>query len=168
MKILNDESLMTQNSLSGKYLTFQLSEEEYGLEILKVREIIGMMTITPLPKMPEFVKGVINLRGKVIPVVDLSLCFGLPEIVQTEKTCIIVIEIDPDNGGMQIGLQVDAVSEVLNVYDDDVEEAPKFSSHIDIGYILGMAKSQDKVRTLLDINKVLASDNIKMVARQVA
>ena len=163
-----DESQAALTNVSGKYLTFQLSEVEYGLEIHKVREIIGMMKITPLPKLPHYVKGVLNLRGKVIPVIDLRLCFGLSGIEQTERTCIIVIEIQADDDKMQIGLVVDAVSEVLNVNSEDVEEAPKINMSVNTEYILGMAKTQGKVRTLLDINKVLATDEIRMAARKVA
>ena len=110
----------------GKYLTFSLAGEEYGIGILKVREIIGMMPITPVPETPQFVKGVINLRGKVIPVIDLRLRFGLTEIDYTERTCIIVVEIQGEAAALPMGIVVDAVSEVLNIRGEDIEDTPAF------------------------------------------
>lgn len=148
---------------SGKYLTFVLVDEEYGLEILKVKEIIGMIDITALPRTPDFVKGVINLRGKVIPVIDLRLRFGLPEAEHTEKTCIIVVEIQDKGANVQIGIIVDSVSEVLNVSGDDIEETPKFGVSLDTEFILGMAKSQNKVKTLLDIDMILTSSEVAKI-----
>lgn len=127
---------------AGKYLTFQLAEEEYGLEILKVKEIIGLMDITQLPRTPDFVKGVINLRGKVIPVIDLRMKFEMTEKDVTDKTCIIVVEISEGNQNVQIGLVVDEVLEVLNVSTDDLEETPKFGVSLNTDFILGMAKKQ--------------------------
>lgn len=146
----------------GKYLTFKLASEEYGLEIMKVREIIGIMDITKLPRTPEYVKGVINLRGKVIPVLDLRLKFGLPEIDYTDKTCIIVVEIGTEDT-FQMGIIVDAVSEVMNVSIDELEPTPRFGVSLDTDYILGMAKGKESVRTLLDIDKVLGSDEIAAI-----
>ena len=145
---------------TGKYLTFQLAGEEYGIEIQKVREIIGIMNITALPRTPQFVKGVINLRGKVIPVVDLRLRFALPETVKTEKTCIIVVEIGGDTMPVQIGVIVDAVSDVLNVLEEDIEETPNFGVKLNTDFILCMAKSNGKIKTLLDIDKVLLTQDI--------
>ena len=145
---------------AGKYLTFNLNGEEYGLEILKVKEIIGLMDITSLPQTPDFVKGVINLRGKVIPVVDLRLRFQLNEAEHTEKTCIIVVEVESENRYSQIGIVVDSVSEVLQVQEDDLQATPSFGVNIDTSYILGMAKSQNRIRTLLDINRVLMTDDM--------
>ena len=110
----------------GKYLTFSLAEEEYGIGILKVKEIIGMMAITTMPQAPSYVKGVINLRGKVIPVVDLRLKFGLEEMEYTDRTCIIVVEIKTNTDNVLIGIVVDAVSEVLNVKAADIEDTPTF------------------------------------------
>lgn len=153
---------------AGKYLTFQLAEEEYGLEILKVKEIIGMMDITQLPRTPDFVKGVINLRGKVIPVIDLRMKFELPEKGITEKTCIIVVEIGEGNQNVQIGLVVDEVSEVLNVAVEELEPTPKFGVSLDTEFILGMAKSNDMVRTLLNIDKVLISEELRNLAEKAA
>jgi purine-binding chemotaxis protein CheW len=144
----------------GKYLTFTLAEEEYGIGILKIKEIIGMMPITPVPQTPEFVKGVINLRGKVIPVVDLRLRFGMEEIGYTERTCIIVVEISGDTGTVQTGIVVDSVSEVMNMKGGDIEDSPSFGSNLDTDYILGMAKMEGGVKILLDIDKVLSAEEI--------
>ncbi len=155
-----EAATLSLDQKAGKYLTFQLAGEEYGLEILKVKEIIGIMNITALPRTPDFVKGVINLRGKVIPVIDLRLRFDFKEAGHTEKTCIVVVEILDDNAYVQIGIVVDAVSEVLNVMVDDLEDTPKFGVRLDTEFILGMAKSSGRVRTLLDIDKVLSTQDI--------
>ncbi len=138
-----------------KYLTFTLANEEYGIHILKVKEIIGIMPITPVPKTPEYVKGVINLRGKVIPITDLRLTFDMDAKEYTDRTCIIVVEITGLATTIQIGIIVDSVSEVLNVNSDDVEKTPSFSTNINTDYILGMAKVNSGVKILLDIDKVL-------------
>jgi len=144
----------------GKYLTFMLAKEEYGIGILKVKEIIGMMPITTVPRTPGFVKGVINLRGKVIPVVDLRLKFGMEEMAYAERTCIIVVEIAGFNGPVLIGIVVDAVSEVLNVKGTDIEEPPSFGTKLDTDYILGMAKMGGGVKILLQIDRVLGTEGI--------
>ncbi len=149
----------------GKYLTFMLAEEEYGISILKIKEIIGMMPITTIPQTPEFVKGVINLRGKVIPVIDLRLRFGMDAIDYTERTCIIVVEIEGSAGTVQIGIVVDAVSEVLNVNAEDVEETPTFGAKLNTDYILGMAKMEGGVKILLDIDRVLNGDEVALLER---
>jgi len=145
----------------GKYLTFTLDEEEYGIGILKIKEIIGMMSITPVPQTPEHVKGVINLRGKVIPVVDLRLRFGMETIDYTERTCIIVVETSVQTGTVQIGIVVDSVSEVLNIKAEEIEETPTFGTKLNTDYILGMAKMEGAVKILLDIDKVLSSQEIE-------
>lgn len=139
----------------GKYLTFSLADEEYGIGIRKVKEIIGMMAITAIPQAPSFMKGVINLRGKVIPVVDLRLKFGLEEGTHSDKTCIIVVEATRGESRLAIGIIVDSVSEVLNIKEDDVESTPDFGASMDTRYILGMAKSGAGVKILLDIDRVL-------------
>jgi purine-binding chemotaxis protein CheW len=139
----------------GKYLTFALAKEEYGIGILKVREIIGMMPITPVPRTPGFVKGVINLRGKVIPVVDLRLKFRMEEVPYTERTCIIVMEIHSPSGPFSIGAVVDSVSEVMNIKGADMEEAPNFGTKLNTDYILGLAKMNGDLKILLDIDKIL-------------
>jgi purine-binding chemotaxis protein CheW len=141
----------------GKYLTFSLAGEEYGIGILKVKEIIGMMPITRIPQVPAFTKGVINLRGKVIPVVDLRLRFGMVEGEYAEKTCIIVVEVARDGAKLPIGIVVDSVSEVLNIRSGEIEDTPDFGSSLDTRYILGLAKLGSGVKILLDIDRVLGS-----------
>jgi purine-binding chemotaxis protein CheW len=146
-------------SREGKYLTFVLCGEEYGIEILKVREIIGIMNITPVPQTPGYMKGVINLRGKVIPVVDLRLKFGFQETDHTKETCIIVVEVK----NKLTGVLVDTVSEVLDVHGGDLEPAPHLGDGINTEIFLGMAKIKNKVKILLDIDKVLGTEEISMV-----
>ena len=136
----------------GKFLTFYLANEEYGLEILKVQEILGMMPIARVPRIPGFIRGVINLRGKVIPIVDLRLKFGMEQIETTPKSCIIVVQ----TGGAQTGIVVDRVSEVLTIADEQIEPAPAFGDDVDTSYILGIGKAGDRVRILLDIDHALA------------
>lgn len=138
-----------------KYLTFKLAHEEYGVEILKVREINGLMDITAVPQMPVYMKGVINLRGKVIPVVDLRLKFGFEEIEHTEQTCIIVVDV-----GKEIGIIVDTVSEVLDIKRKNVEPPPSMGGLVDTSFILGMGKVGDDVKILLDIDKVLTGNEL--------
>ena len=158
-----DQAVKVMAEREGKYLTFTLAEEEYGIGILKIKEIIGMLPITSVPQTPEFVKGVINLRGKVIPVIDLRLRFGIGEIDYTERTCIIVVEIASQAGTVQIGIVVDSVSEVLNVKGDDIADTPTFGTKLNTEYILGMAKMEGGVKILLDINQVLSSDEVGML-----
>ncbi|MEW5723352.1 MAG: chemotaxis protein CheW [Thermodesulfobacteriota bacterium] len=147
----------------GKYLTFELAREHYGLDILRIREIIGMMDITQVPQTPPFVKGLINLRGKVIPVLDLRLKFGLPEIEYTERTAIIVVEIKTDAGAVQMGIVVDTVSEVMNISGADIEDTPNFGGRIRTDYILGMAKVKGRVIILLDIGEILTDEELTLV-----
>jgi purine-binding chemotaxis protein CheW len=148
----------------GKYLTFTLGQEEYGIGILKVREIIGMMEITSVPRTPEHVQGVINLRGKVIPVISLRCKFGIRVEDFTERTCIIVVEILGTTGAVPIGIIVDSVSEVLNISGEDIEPTPALGSALDTQYILGMAKVKGKVKILLDIDRVLSTDEVSALA----
>ena len=149
----------------GKYLTFSLAGEEYGIGILKVKEIIGMMSVTHVPQTPDFVKGVINLRGKVIPVVDLRLRFSLEAEAYTERTCIIVVEVAGTNGSIMMGIVVDAVSEVLNVRGADIENTPTFGVQLNTDYILGMAKVGGGIKILLEIDKVLNSEDLVAIRR---
>ena len=144
----------------GKYLTFQLAEEGYGIGILKVREIIGMLPVTPVPQTPMFLKGVINLRGQVIPVVDLRLKFGLPEEEYTERTSIIVVEVKGLSANIPIGIVVDTVSEVITIQAREIEPPPAFGSTIDTNFILGMAKTGDGVKILLNIDFVLSAEEL--------
>ncbi len=155
-----DQAVKAMTDREGKYLTFVLNEEEYGIGILKIKEIIGMMPITTVPQTPEFVKGVINLRGKVIPIVDLRARFGMDTIDYTERTCIIVVEIEGDSGTVMIGIVVDAVSEVLNIRGEDIEDTPTFGAKLNIDYILGMAKMEGCVKILLDIDRALSAEEI--------
>ena len=145
---------------AGKYLTFKLADEDYGISLLKVREIIGMMPITSVPRTPEFVKGVINLRGKVIPVTDLRLRFDMPEIDYTDRTCIIVVEVSGAESTVQMGIVVDAVTEVLPVQETEIETTPEFGASVDTRYILGMANMEGAVKILLDIDRVLTDAEI--------
>ncbi|MFP4466154.1 MAG: chemotaxis protein CheW [Candidatus Goldiibacteriota bacterium] len=149
----------------GKYLTFKISQEEYGLEILKVKEIIGIMPVTSVPRTPEFVRGVINLRGRVIPVVELRSKFSMQVIDDTGETCIIVVEIDKDGKPLQIGILVDSVSEVLDITEKEIEATPSFGTEIDTQFILGMAKTKDGVKILLNIEKVLTEKELVEMAK---
>jgi len=148
---------------TGKYLTFSLESEEYGIGILKVKEIIGMLPITSVPRTPKFVKGVINLRGKVIPVIDLRSKFDMKSTSYNDRTCIIVVEIDALQSTVLIGIVVDTVSEVLNIKEEDIEETPAFGTKLDTRYILGMAKQEGGVKILLNIDKVLSSDEMTAI-----
>ncbi|MBF0112425.1 MAG: purine-binding chemotaxis protein CheW [Desulfamplus sp.] len=162
-KKLENKTSTSPNEIEGKYLTFSLAGEEYGIGILQVKEIIGMMPITSVPRTPNFVKGVINLRGKVIPVIDLRLRFSIAESEYTERTCIIVVEITANYGEMVIGIVVDSVSEVLNIKGENIEDSPSFGTSLDSEYILGMAKLDSGVKILLDIDKVLTSDEMSII-----
>jgi len=137
---------------SGKFLTFFLKECEYGVEILAVNEIIGMREITAVPQMPPYVLGVINLRGTILPIIDLRLRFGMEAKEATPETSIIVLRLE----GVMKGLLVDRVSEVTVISEDEVEDVPSFGSEIDSGFLLGLAKTGDRVRMLLDTESVLA------------
>jgi purine-binding chemotaxis protein CheW len=158
------EPVSTMADREGKYLTFTLAGEEYGIGILKIKEIIGMMSITSVPQTPSFVKGVINLRGKVIPVVDLRLRFAMDAIDYNDRTCIIVVEIGGSTD-IVIGIVVDSVSEVLNIKSEDIEDTPTFGTSLNTDYILGMAKMEGKVKILLDIDTVLSREDIHMLQR---
>jgi purine-binding chemotaxis protein CheW len=159
------QNMKTMRDREGKYLTFSLAGEEYGIGILKVKEIIGLMPITPVPKTPSFVKGVINLRGKVIPVADLRLKFDMEEMAYTERTCIIVVEIREGLGNILMGIVVDSVSEVLNIKSAEIEDTPAFGTQMDTDYILGMAKTGGSVKILLDIDKVFGGEELLGVAQ---
>ena len=150
-----------QDQMAGKYLTFFLDKEEYGLQILKVREIMGMLDVTKVPQTASFVLGVINLRGKVIPVIDLRLRFGLPFREADQRTCIIVVAVQDDSGTESLmSLKVDQVSEVANIGSEDVETTPAFGSEMDSDYIMGMAKVGGRVKILLDINRIINSSQL--------
>lgn len=159
-----DQAMKAMADKEGKYLTFNLAEEEYGIGILKIKEIIGMLSITSVPQTPEFVKGVVNLRGKVIPVIDLRLRFGMPSMDYSERTCIIVVEIDGQAGTILVGIVVDSVSEVLNIKGEDIEKTPTFGAKLNTDYILGMAKMEGGVKILLDIDQVLNSEELSLLS----
>ena len=146
----------------GKYLTFLLGREEFAIRVLKVREIMGIQDITAVPQTPGYVKGVINLRGKVIPVVDLRLKFCLPEMEYTQRTCIIVVQVQSGSVSLHTGIVVDEVSEVLNLAAGDIEDTPDFGEGAGAAtsYLLGMAKVKGKVKILLDIDRVLSSQEL--------
>ena len=136
---------------AGKYLTFVLGTEQYGVEIVRVREILGVLPITPMPQAQHYVRGVINLRGKVIPVIDTRTKFGMPEKEATPETCIIVV----DAGGTSIGLLVDTVKEVLDIREEQIEDPPHFGMGVDAGFVRGLGKIGDQVKMLLDIDQVV-------------
>lgn len=150
--------------LAGKYLTFTLGIEEFGLEILKVREIIGYMDITAVPRSPHFVKGVINLRGQVIPVVDMRAKFEMEPVAVTEQTCIIVVEVAGGKGRFSTGIIVDSVREVLDIEERDIEPTPQLDSRMDTSFILGMGKINKEVKILLDIDRVLHDGALEQLA----
>lgn len=152
-----------QKQLAGKYLTFKLAEEDYGIAILKVKEIIGMMPITPVPRTPDHVKGVINLRGKVIPVTSLRSTFDMPEVDDTDRTCIIVVEIEGQAGALPVGIVVDEVSEVANIRGEDIQDTPAFGTRVSTDCILGMANMEERVKILLDIDRILTRDEIQFL-----
>jgi purine-binding chemotaxis protein CheW len=147
---------------AGKYLTFMLGREEFAIRVLKVREIMGIQDITAVPQTPAYVRGVINLRGKVIPVVDLRLKFCLPEVENTQRTCIIVVQVQAEGISVQTGVVVDEVSEVLNLAAADIEDTPAFGegTGASMSYLLGMAKVKGKVKILLDIDRVLSGQEM--------
>jgi purine-binding chemotaxis protein CheW len=168
MMEVNGQESKGAKGREGKYLTFSLAGEEYGIGILKVKEIIGMMEITRVPQTPAYVKGVINLRGKVIPVVDLRAKFGLPDGELTDRTCVVVVEVAREAGHVLIGSVVDSVSEVLNIREAEIEDTPDFGVHLDTRYILGMAKAGSGIKILLDIDSVLGSDELTSLQNRVA
>lgn len=146
----------TLGALAGKHLTFVLGHECYGVPVLKVREIIRLCDITPVPQMPDYIKGVLNLRGKIIPVADLRLKFKLARVENTKHTCIVVVQVVlADNTVTPIGLIVDAVEEVVNLIESEIEPAPDFGTVLNTDYVLGMAKVKGSVKTLLDIDRVV-------------
>lgn len=157
---LANAAIGTPKDRGGKYLTFHLANEEFGIQVMKVREIMGLQEITAVPHTPHYTKGVINLRGKVIPVVDLRLKFGMPSAEYTQRTCIIVTEVDGDDGQILIGALVDAVSEVLNLSEADIEDTPDFGGEVSTTGLLGMAKSKGKVKILLDIDAVMTAQEL--------
>jgi purine-binding chemotaxis protein CheW len=161
LQSVNENTAAAQSDArAGKYLTFQLANEEFGIGVLKVREIMGIQEITAVPQTPAHVKGVINLRGKVVPVVDLRLRFGMSTAEYTQRTCIIVTQVQGESGAILMGIIVDGVSEVLNLSSAEIEDTPDFGEEIAGRYLLGMAKVKGKVKILLDIDKVLSTQEL--------
>jgi len=161
MTLANQSTLAVQaDTRAGKYLTFQLASEEFGIRVLKVREIMGIQEITAVPQTPDHIKGVINLRGKVVPVIDLRLKFGLSAAEYTQRTCIIVTQVQGEAGAVLMGIVVDGVSEVLNLATAEIEDTPDFGEEVGTSYLLGMAKVRGKVKILLDIDKVLSTQDL--------
>jgi len=154
--VVNEGS--TDNGLGGKYLTFVLGGEEYGVGILKIREIIGIMEITAVPHTPEYVKGVINLRGRVIPIIELRRKFGMELKEYDDRTCIIVVEVSGPNGPIQVGMLVDSVSEVINILQEEIEPPPDFGTTTEVDNILGMGKVKGQVKILLDVDQVVGKN----------
>ncbi|HTI99211.1 MAG TPA: chemotaxis protein CheW [Dongiaceae bacterium] len=164
MSELRTESVSAGQNLAGKYLTFTLQQESYGIDVLQVREIIRLANITAVPQMPAYIRGVINLRGKIIPVMDLRQRFGFAETAGTDLTCIVVVQVQlPDGKRTQMGLIVDGVEEVINLAGADIEETPDFGGQIATDYILGMAKVKGVVKTLLDVNRIITADAAQLL-----
>lgn len=160
--------LTSTASQAGKYLTVVLDSEAYGLNVMKIREIIRLQKITPVPQLPAYVKGVINLRGRVIPIVDLRVKFGL-KAEFTERTCIVVVQVKlPTEQLVQMGLIVDSVEEVVTLASSEIEPTPDFGAKIDTTYLLGMAKVKGQVKTLLDIDRVVSPETVQAIAATVA
>ena len=157
-------SLAGKPALAGKYLTIALADEAYGIGVLKVREIIRLQKITPVPQLPGYVKGVINLRGRVIPIVDLRVKFGL-KAEFAERTCVVVVQVKlPTEQTVQMGLIVDSVEEVVTLNASEIEPTPDFGAKVDTSYLLGMAKVKGTVKTLLDIDRVVAPETVQAIA----
>jgi purine-binding chemotaxis protein CheW len=156
----NEPAAAQADARAGKYLAFHLAKEEFGIRVLKVKEIMGLQEITAVPQTPGHIKGVINLRGKVVPVIDLRLKFGVEAAEYTQRTCIIVTQVQGESGPVLMGIVVDGVSEVLNLTAPEIEDTPDFGEEITGKYLLGMAKVKGKVKILLDIDKVLSSQEL--------
>ena len=152
-------------SKNGKYLTFILKDEYYGVNVNYILQIIAIPDITNIAKTPDFIKGVINLRGKIIPVVDLRIKFNLEKQEYNDRTSIVILKINQNNSEFFIGIIIDKVLEVLDIQNDEIEETPQFGIDIDMSYILSMAKVKDKVVTLLNINKILTEQEFKSVSK---
>ena len=156
----DDDLFDDEDTQKDKYLTFRIASEDYGIAIANVTEIIGIQNITEIPEMADYIKGVINLRGKVIPVMDIRLRFKLPPREYDERTCIVVVEID----GTSVGLVVDTVNEVADIPEEQVEPAPK-SKRKGGSYIQGIGKIGQEVKILLDINRILYEDELETISQ---
>ncbi|HMA61199.1 MAG TPA: chemotaxis protein CheW [bacterium] len=163
--VQSEENEGHKKAQAGKYLTFKLGKEEYGLEIHKVIEIIGMQDITPVPRTPDYLRGVINLRGIIHPVVDLNKKFGMGMTEETNETCIIVVIVERNENQEQMGIIVDAVSEVEDIDGEAIEDTPSLGTDIDTEFIMGMAKTKGTVKILLDLQKVLSDQELNMISQ---
>jgi len=166
-ELRSDEQGIRHNELAhlaGKYLTFNLDNEEYGLEIIKVQEIIGLMPITKVPRVPEYMRGVINLRGRIIPTIDLRTKFSLERVDDTDRTCIIVVEIEGSKGKINVGIIVDQVAEVLDIAANEIDFAPEFGTSLNTEFILAVGIVKGEVKILLDIDKVLTTEEVQAVS----
>lgn len=152
-----------RSTAGGKYMTFRLAEEEYGIEILKVQEIIQMQAITRIPRVADYVRGVINLRGNVIPIIELRKKFGIPTCEDTMETCIIVVDIETADKPLTLGIIIDAVKEVADIPSKSIEPPPLMGSTVDTSFIVGMGKIGNSVKILLDINKVLTTEELNTI-----
>jgi purine-binding chemotaxis protein CheW len=164
---MSSTATSTPANHTGKYLTVVIDNEAYGIAVLKVREIIRLQKITPVPQVPGFVKGVINLRGRVIPIIDLRIKFGM-KAGFAERTCIVVVQITSGDRNIQMGVIVDSVEEVANLAKDQIEPTPDFGVRIDTACLLGMARINNRVLMLLDIDRVITPDALQVVAAQTA
>jgi purine-binding chemotaxis protein CheW len=160
---MNGKQAKTASGRQGKYLVFHLGREEFAVAVLKVREIMGLQEVTEVPQTPPYVRGVINLRGKVIPVVDLRRKFGMADGEATSRTCIVVVQVKRTGGAgepLLMGVIVDGVSEVLTIQEQEIEDTPSFGEDIRLPYILGMAKVKGRVKILLDIDQVMTAQEL--------
>jgi len=159
-----EQVVESSSELAGKYLTYSLGDEDYGIAILKVQEIIQMQPITTVPRTPDYMRGVINLRGKVIPVLELRKKFGLGSVEDSEETCIIVVQVEASDHPITMGIIIDAVKEVLDIKAEEIEPPPSMGSSVDSQFIVGMGKIGDTVKILLDIDKVLSVEELNQVS----
>lgn len=158
---------MNETVEQSQYLTFHLAEEEYAIGILRVKEIIQYDTLTRLPSVPAFIRGVINLRGNVVAVVDLATKFGIQEAPVTKRTCIVIVEVEQDGESTEMGLIADAVSQVIGLADDEIKPPPSFGSRIHADYLEGMGMLEDKFALILDIDRVLSAEEFQEVTSSV-
>lgn len=154
---------METQEQTQQFLTFHIADEEYAIGITRVREIIEYDTVTRVPKTPPFIRGVINLRGSVVPVIDLAVKFGLPESLATRSTCIVVLEVSLNGDDTTMGVIADSVSQVVDLAPGDIEKVPSFGTQVDTSYLLGMAKLGKKFALILDVNKVLSLEELEQL-----
>ena len=160
---MSKQEIVETSSFEGKYLTFNLMEEYYGIDVNWILQIIAIPDITQIPKTPPFVKGVINLRGKIVPVIDLRLRFKLPEQKYNDRTSIVILKFKSDKGEIYIGIIIDKVIEVLDIHTKEIEKTPTFGVELDTMFILAMAKVKNKVVTLLDVEKIFSETELTQI-----